>query len=398
MGRHPAPKPPASPIQHVARQPIHRTCLETRRGHADSKSRQTTKPCHIATADIATTGRHNARTTGRKVVVVALDVQAAYDSVWHAGLIFKLARLPLPRNLIGWIVDFLRDRKLQARVSGFLSREAVVNCGVPQGSPLSPLLYILYTADLLEEPAPDTITEAYADDLTTSAIGDDFPAAASAAQVEINRISQWARKWRQKFNAAKSEVLPFAWTPTKVKIVLDNSTIPQVPTLRILGIHFDPRLTWRAHIDIKINSCTRYLSWFRRLVWTPGLSRRCRRTAYIALLRSRLCYGNVAYSAASKRQLRRITVYQNNCLRAMLNVRLRDRIPVADLQRRTGVESTSAYFSKCQQRYIENAVQHVPPLREDVEAVRNATVPGLKGPMVIMNRRLGNEPLPPPVI
>ena len=180
--------------------------------------------------------------------------------------------------------------------------------------------------------------------------------------------------------------------------MLDNSTIPQVPTLRILGIHFDPRLTWRAHIDIKINSCTRYLSWFRRLVWTPGLSRRWRRTAYIALLRSRLCYGNVVYGAASQRQLRRLSVYQNNCLRGILNVRLRDRVPIAELQGRTGVESIGAHFGKCQLRYITCASQHVPPIREDIEAIRNYQVAGLRGPIVVMNRLLGDEPLPAPVI
>ncbi len=338
---------------------------------------------------------YSARAAKRKVIACALDVQAAYDSVWHAGLSWKLSRLPLPKNLIGWLADFLRDRKLQARVAGFLSKSVVVNCGVPQGSPLSPLLYILYTADLLEEPSPNTITEAYADDLTISAVGIDFTDAEIAAQNEIDRISQWAIRWRQKFNATKSEVMPFSWLPTAINITINGIAIPQVVSLRILGIHFDPRLTWHKHFAIRIDSCNRYLSWFRRLVWTPGLSLNWRRTCYFALLRSRLAYGNSVFSTASQRQLKPLIVFQNNCLRAMLNVNLRDHVRISDLQQRCRIPSLPAFYESCQKRYINNAVRFVLPLRENIEAVRNNITADNRGPIVVLCNKLLPGPLPP---
>ena len=341
---------------------------------------------------------HNCRGARRKMVVVALDVQAAYDSVWHAGLIHKLALLPLPKNLIGWIVDFLRDRKLQAKVSGFLSRQAVVNCGVPQGSPLSPLLYILYTADLLTNNNSNSSTEAYADDLTICADGRDFPEAQQAAQLEVDRISLWARIWRQKFNANKSETMPFCWTPMAVNISVDGSLIPQVGVLRILGIFFDPRLTFKEHFDRVIRRCSENLSFFRRLVWTPGLSRSWKRTAYLALVRSGITYGNVALCNASKRQKKRLDVVQNNCLRAILNVRLEDRVRVTDLQARCRVESLDHFFAKTQRRYIEKAVCNVLSIREDVEAFRNNPSPPLRSPFAVLNSKLPPGPLPPPAL
>ena len=338
------------------------------------------------------------RSHRRKTLIIALDVKAAYDSVWHDGLIHKILQLPLPPNLIGWLVDFLRDRKLQARVAGFLSKTAIVNCGVPQGSPLSPLLYILFTADLLETTSPDTITEAYADDLTTTATGDNLAAATNAAQVEIDRIAKWAQRWRQKFNADKSETMAFGCLPTAVNLDLPGEgPIPQKFTvMRILGVHFDPRLTFRPHIDRVINACHRNMRWFRRLTCKPGLSRRWRRTAYYALIRSKLSYGNSALCSISKQQQKRLEVVQNNCLRAILNVRLNDRVSVSDLQARCRVPALPVFFRMCQKRYIEKAVEFVLPLRESVELVRSGN--STRGPVFILAQHLGDEPLPPPAI
>lgn len=338
------------------------------------------------------------RTHHHKTIVVALDVKAAYDSVWHDGLISKLLLLPLPVNLTGWMVDFLRDRKLQARVAGFLSRAVTVNCGVPQGSPLSPLLYILFTADLLTTSSPNTITESYADDLTTTASGDTLPAAEQAAQAEIDRVAKWAERWRQRFNADKSEAMAFGCLPAAIHLQLPSEgQIPQkLDIMRILGVHFDPRLTFRPHVDRVIQGCHNNMRWFRHLTHKPGLSRRWRRTAYYALIRSKISYGNIAICTMSKQQRKRLEVVQNNCLRSILGVRLNDRVSIPDLQTRCRVPPLPAFFRKCQQRYIEKAVQFVLPLRESVELVRSGN--STKGPVFLLAQHLGDNPLPPPVI
>jgi hypothetical protein len=166
--------------------------------------------------------------------------------------------------------------------------------------------------------------------------------------------------------------------------------------MRILGVHFDPRLTFRPHVDRVINGCHQNMRWFRRLTNKPGLSRRWRRTAYYALIRSRLGYGNNATCAMSKQQLKRLEVMQNNCLRAILNVRLNDRVSISDLQIRCKVPSLPAFFSKCQKRYVNNAVRFVLPIRESIELVLSGS--STRGPVCNLAKHLGNEPLPPPAI
>ena len=138
------------------------------------------------------------------------------------------------------------------------------------------------------------------------------------------------------------------------------------------------------------------MRWFRRLTCKPGLSRRWRRTAYYALIRSKLSYGNSALCSISKQQQKRLEVVQNSCLRAILNVRLNDRVSVSDLQARCRVPALPVFFRMCQKRYIEKAVEFVLPLRESVELVRSGN--STRGPVFILAQHLGDEPLPPPAI
>ena len=152
-------------------------------------------------------------------------------------------------------------------------------------------------------------------------------------------------------------------------------------------------MTFRNHVDHVLTSCNNNLRWFRRLVNKPGLSRRWRRTVYYALVRSKLTYGHTALCNMSKQQFRRLDVVQNNCLRSILNVRIRDRVSIQELQARSRVPSLTYFVTKCQKRYIKNVVKNVLTIREDVESVRNGH--SINGPVAKLAKHLGDDPLPP---
>ena len=81
--------------------------------------------------------------------VISLDISKVFDRVWHNALLAKLPMFGLHHTLIEWIGSFLSDRSLAVRVNGFLSNLHSINAGVPQGSVISPVLFILFINDLL---------------------------------------------------------------------------------------------------------------------------------------------------------------------------------------------------------------------------------------------------------
>ena len=108
----------------------------------------------------------------QQVQAVALDIQAPYDTVWKVGLVEKMARLGIDRHLIEWTRGFLCDR-VSVLVVGSAHLEVRPSCGVPQGSPASPILFLIYINDLLQKlgGVQRVNRQAFADDLFLWIVG-----------------------------------------------------------------------------------------------------------------------------------------------------------------------------------------------------------------------------------
>ena len=140
---------------------------------------------------------------GEHVVAAFLDVEKAFDNVWHNGLRFKIFQLDLPTKITCLLSDFLVGRLIQVNVNNFLSNEINPNAGVPQGCVLSPLLFLINVNDL---PAPhhkQNSLSQFADDTAQWAFSLSIHIAEKLLQQDLLKLAMWCAKWRIKLNPVK---------------------------------------------------------------------------------------------------------------------------------------------------------------------------------------------------
>lgn len=190
---------------------------------------------------------------GLATAVAALDVAKAYDSVWHAGLLYS-CREVLSRSTCRWLAGFLHHRRAAVLENGgHLSSEFPVPSGVPQGSPLSPLLYILYTRDMPLPRGPHLGATAYADDICCWASARTPAAAWSILQPHLRALVEWGQRWRLRFSAEKTQAAYIArrwtgWPPGALDAPSFNGTeLHWAAHVDLLGVRLDRRLTFQPH-------------------------------------------------------------------------------------------------------------------------------------------------------
>ena len=129
---------------------------------------------------------------------VYLDISKAFDRVWHDGLMHKLKRCGVSGQLLVLIQSFLKDRKQRTVLNGKNSNWGDISAGVPQGSILGPLFFLVYINDLSADLKCNV--KLFADDTSLFTVVEDPNTAASDMNHDLDRIKQWAYDWRMSFN------------------------------------------------------------------------------------------------------------------------------------------------------------------------------------------------------
>ena len=221
-----------------------------------------------------------------------LDVAAAFDKVWHDGLIAKLSHL-LPTNACSLLRCYLTNRTFYVTRDGADSTYRTIAAGVPQGSILGPLLYTLYTPDI-PTPPPPTMLATFADDTALLTPSPSYSEAIIPTNAALAEFSSWAKRWKIAVNSSKSVHVDYALRPHGYEpLYLDGTAIPHSTSARYLGIHLDQRLTYKEYIDSKkkeLNIRFRRMSWL--LSPKSPISQRNKRLLYLTVLRPVWAFGS----------------------------------------------------------------------------------------------------------
>ena len=259
----------------------------------------------------------------KKAVGVFLDVEKAFDAVWIEGLKYKLSipEVGIPTKMIRLLSSFLTNRYLRVHQDNAVSNKIELKAGTPQGSALSPLLFIFYVNDI-PKPPPGVLISKFADDMAAWTIQKQEKRAEKFIQIYLDSLSDWCNKWKIKLNPSKTQVGLFTNSNTAKEITLNLGRVPLTVSneIKLLDLTFDRKLTWRHYIDN-----VRHRMWLRINVIKAisgrnlGMQSKTLIHLYKMWIRPIALYGAPAYYSAAKTHLNKIQVIQNSALRIALS-------------------------------------------------------------------------------
>eukprot|EP00117_Sycon_ciliatum_P031201 scpid26526/ scgid24448/ RNA-directed DNA polymerase from mobile element jockey; Reverse transcriptase len=275
----------------------------------------------IGTADLLTSLQHEwALTTskGGTIQALAIDIAGAFDRVSHPGLLCKLRGYGIGGQLLAWLTSYLQNRKLQAVVGGQTSTPSTIRSGVPQGSILGPTLFLVYINDA-EDQLPASVSIAvYADDTTlyTSVMpGQTTEAAAAALQTAVNQLEAWGSTWRVTFEPSKSQLMSVTRKlapPDFPPVQFLGTPVPVSSQLKLLGVVFDEKLNFSAHLHQLSVRAHQRLHFMRKAA--PILDAAGRLTVYKGFVRPILEYAPLAWLGAAQTHLGKLDTAQRKAM------------------------------------------------------------------------------------
>ena len=257
--------------------------------------------------------------SSRKIsAVLFLDLKKAFDTVSHEILLEKLKHYGVRGLAHDLLSSYLSDRKQYVAIEGTKSEMEVMRWGVPQGSVLGPILFLLFINDLPN--SNDINSWLFADDTALGAVSESFSGLQALCNTQINKVQNWllANKLSVHYETKTQYILFIppgkeGDKPENFEIQMGGNTIEQTETYKYLGVIIDEKLSWKPHIDkmcSKLASVCGILSKIRHI-----LDRNSLLMIYNSLIDSRLRYGILGWSTASKHQIHRLEVLQNRALR-----------------------------------------------------------------------------------
>lgn len=248
-----------------------------------------------------------------QIDAIFLDFSKAFDVVPHPDLVTKLNAIGIHEKAVSWIKSYLENRMQCTALNNCMSDYLNVYSGVPQGSVLAPLLFLIYINDIQTCVYPPVQMRLFADDCvvyTTINSRED--------QIELNNslasIQNWCNKWGMKLNATKTACISFTH---KKKALQFQYTISNVPLkkgdeVKYLGVTFTTKLNWECHINNIYQKALSKLHFLRRKLKNTPPS--VKLNAYKTLIRPALEYADIVWAPHQKYLTDKLERIQNLAL------------------------------------------------------------------------------------
>ena len=252
----------------------------------------------------------------QQIDAAILDFTKAFDCVPHERLKSKLHHYGIRNKVLNWINNFLTQRQQRVIINGETSEWHPVVSGVPQGTVLGPLMFLIYINDIVEELQCNI--RLFADDCilytTVSSTQDCIK-----LQQDLDRVCQWASKWQMTFNPKKCNIISLGLKRSKLiyNYTMLGETLEQVHEHTYLGVTITDDLSWKSHYRHSVNKANKMLGLLKRNIHQCSTDTKA--TAYKTLVRPYLEYAAVVTDPYQNKYIQMLDNVQRRAARFVVN-------------------------------------------------------------------------------
>ena len=265
---------------------------------------------------------------GKYVGAIFVDLSKAFDMVNHRLLINKLNSLGITGIENNWFNSYLKNRTQCVSINGTVSTNNIIMSGVPQGSILGPLLFLLFINDMPENILNSTV-DMYADDTLIYMCHEDPNVIAKCLNEDLASLSKWLDDNLMKANVSKTKIMLLG-TPTKtskinnINVFMNDNKVEKVNLFKYLGVTIDSNLKWNDQIGNVCRKLCNCLGILRRI--KPFVPHSSLVTIYNTMFLPHLDYGMLVWSNCGESNLNKLQKLQNTAMRIILGAPFRTHI------------------------------------------------------------------------
>lgn len=246
--------------------------------------------------------------------VVFLDLKKAFDTVDHEIMIKKLEFYGIRNTALRWFISYLSHRKQVCKVGVSISESEQITTGVPQGSNLGPLLFLLYINDL-PNCLDSSVPALFADDTNLSISGATTCEIEEKLEIDLNNVHQWLLVNKLTLNEKKTEYMligsgqRLSQINAEPSLTIGSESIKRVSTTKTLGVIIDECLTWKDHIEKVAKKASKGIGMLRRS--KDLLDKNTLKTIYSAFVLPHFDYCALVWDNCSKTLQNKLQKLQN---------------------------------------------------------------------------------------